>query len=177
MTDFSPAAPEPVDPDSAIADLEADFQATTAPPEVIVVQDEPPPIGRSWAFDFTQEQFLTNVRSHAPLETRDIATLILWAEKCLRTARGAHPIHPPGYGLQDPHGLIGQVITGAPVADLEARIRDALTFHPRIVDIQDFEYGFDPTDEWIAVSFTVVLDNDNLIPMNTSLSLTTTTEF
>lgn len=176
-TPFTPPVPEPVDPDTALADLEADFQASTTPPEIIVVQEALPPIGRSWSFDFTRNQFRSGYRANAPLETNGMGTLVQWAEKCLRTARGAHPIHPPGYGMVDPHGLIGEIIDGAPVAELEPRIREALTFHPRIVDIQDFAYDFDPADEWVSVNFTLVLDDDTLLPLETSLSLTTTQEF
>lgn len=174
---FTPATPEPVDPDSALADLEADFQASTTPPEVILIEEEPPPIGRSWSFDFTRSMFRQSQQSHSPLTTNGVATLVQWAEKCLHTARGAHPIHPPGYGMRDPHSLIGQTIDGAPIAELEARIREALTFHPRIADIQDFAYDFDPSDEVVSVGFTMVLDDSTLLPANTALALTSTQEF
>lgn len=173
---FEPPPPEPVDPDDALADLEADFQATTVPPEVLVVQEEPPPVGRSWSFDFPRQRFRQAQRG-SPLATNGIATLIQWAEKCLRTTQGAHPVHPPGYGLVGRNDLIGETIQGAPIAELEARIRDALTFHPRIVDIEDFETDFDSGDEWVAVSFTMILDDDTMLPVNTSLALTTTEEF
>jgi hypothetical protein len=174
---FTPASPDPVNPDDALADLEADFQASTTPPEVAVIEEEPPPVGRSWSFDFPRQQFLLGHGGHSPLETNGIGTLVQWAEKCLRTARGAHPIHPPGYGLQNPHALLGGVIDGAPVAELEAQIREALTFHPRIADIDDFDYDFDPTDEWVSITFTMVLDDDTRLPANTTLTPTLTTEF
>lgn len=177
MSEYTPASPEPVDPDNALADLEADFQASTTPPEVIVIEEEPPPIGRSWSFNFPRQQFLTGLGGHSPLQTNGVATLVQWAEKCLRTARGAHPIHPPGYGLQNPHALIAQTIDGAPVAELEAQIREALTFHPRISDIDDFDYDFDETDEWVSIEFTMILDDDTRLPAQTTLSATVTEEF
>jgi hypothetical protein len=175
---FAPSAPEPVDPDTALADLEADFQAVTSPPEIVVVQEQPPPIGRSWSFDFPRQRFRDAFGAHAPLTTNGVATLVQWAEKCLQTTRGAHPIHPPGYGLRDRTALIGHTVNGAPVAELESRIREALTFHPRIADIDDFAYDFDTVaDEYIAVSFTLVLDDDTRLPANVSLTLTSTQEF
>lgn len=173
---FQPTSPTPVVGDDALADLEADFQETSSPSEIIIVEEEPPPVGRSWAFDFPRAVFKT-ANSKSPLKTHGDATLIQWAEKCLRTARGAHPIHPPGYGLASPADLIGQTVDGAPVAELEARIREALTFHPRIADIRDFDYDFDSSDEWIAVSFTMVLDNDASVAFGATLDVSTTREF
>lgn len=173
---FTPPLLDPVDPDSALADLEQDFQQSAAPAEIVVVRAEPPPIGRSWSFDFPRQRFRVASGAHAPLTTNGVATLVQWAEKCLHTTRGAHPIHPPGYGLRDRNALIGQTIAGAPVAELETRVREALTFHPRITDIQDFSYDLDESDEWIAVSFTMVLD-DTVIPTSVALAISQTEEF
>lgn len=171
MSSFQPSVP-PVDPDSALADLEATFAATVDPPSLIVVQDEPPPLGKSWAFDWPSMRFNLGNNGDSPLETRGMLTLIQWAEKCLRTARGAHPIHPPNYGLVDPKSIFGQPVAFAPIAELEARIKDALTFHPRIVDVTDFDSDFDPDDEWVAISFTIVVDDETRLPVTTNLSLT-----
>lgn len=162
---FVPSAPEPVDPDDALASLEADFEERVDPPEILVVEEEPPPIGRSWSFDFTTGRFRSGVNGRAPLATNGTTTLIVWAEKCLRTVSGAHPIHPPGYGVRDRTSLLGQTVSGAPVAELEQRIREALTFHPRIVDIEDFEFDYDPLDEWVNVTFSMVLDDDTVVPL------------
>lgn len=168
MTDeFVPSPPEPIDPNDALADLEASFEAQGEPADLLVVEEPPPPIGRSWAYDFGTRQFVT--KGHGPLATQGISTLTGWIEKCLRTARGAHPIHPPGYGMVNPTELMGVLTEGAPVAELEARIRDALTFHDRIADIEDFDWNLDPDDEWVSISFSVLLDDDSRLPVETSL--------
>lgn len=169
---FEPAPPQPVEPDDAAADLEQDFQATANPPEILVVQDAPPPIGRSWAFNFAAGGFVLG-GGRDPLATNDLSTLIMWMEKCLRTSRGAHPIHPPGYGLVRRTELIGQLINGAPIAELEPRIRDALTFHPRVSDVTDFDWEVDSDNEAVLISFTVLLDDDTQVPLSTNLTTAT----
>jgi Protein of unknown function (DUF2634) len=172
---FVPASPVPVDPDDALAELEADFEDLTTPPDVIVVPEDSPPIGRSWGFDFLGGGFRIG-SSAAPVGTYDLSTLIQWCEKALRTSKGS-PIHPPGYGMDDPDVLLGQVIDGAPVAALQAQIRSALLFHPRISNVQDFSFDYDPGDEWVAVGFSVVLDDSRVFQMSATLSPTVTTEF
>lgn len=168
-TDPFQTAPPPVDPADALADLEADFDARTALPEVVVVEDTPPPVGRSWSFEFPRERFRRG-RGNSPLSTHGDATLIQWAEKCLRTTRGAHPIHPPGYGLAHRNNLLGRALAGAPIAELEERIRDALTFNPKIADIRDFAYEIDPDDEGVAVAFTMVRGDGTTLSLSTTLS-------
>lgn len=173
---FVPSSPEPLDPDNALASLEADFEERVDPPELLVVEEEPPPIGRSWAFDFVSGRFQSGATGKAPLATNGVATLIVWAEKCLRTVAGAHPIHPPGYGVRERSAVLGRAVAGAPVGELEQRIREALTFHPRIVDIEDFEFDFDPLDEWVNVTFSLVLDDDTVVPLN-DLAMSVASEF
>jgi hypothetical protein len=173
MSSFQPEQPSPVDTTDALADIESLYAGVSDPPDLIVVEDDAPPIGLSWAFDFGENRFISGVGSgRGPLQTHGLATLITWAEKCLRTARGAHPIHPPGYGLVRPNDLWGKPVTGAPVAEMEARIRDALTFHPRITDVEDFEFDFDPNDEWVNVAFTMIVDEEVLVPTRTNFSVT-----
>lgn len=171
MSTFQPASPDPVEPLDALADLESSFDNQGQPADLLVIEEPTPPIGRSWAFDFSRGRFVR--RGGGALETHGDATLIVWMEKCLRTARGAHPIHPPGYGLVRPADLIGQTITGAPVAELEARIREALTFNPRIADIIDFDFTLDEDNEAISIEFTVVREDDSRLPVETVLPLNT----
>lgn len=169
---FQPPTDDPTSGSDALADLEAAFDAQGDPADILVIEEEPPPVGRSWAFDFSTAQFVR--RGGGPLETHGDATLILWAEKCLRTARGAHPIHPPGYGLVRPFDLIGRLVAGAPVAELEERIREALTFNPRIGDIADFSWDLDEDNEAVAISFSLVLADDSRLSLETVLPLTPT---
>lgn len=155
-TAFVPQAGEPLSATEALQALELSLEAQPSAVDLVVSVDPPPPIGRSWAFDFRSRSFVT-AGSRSPLQTRDLQTLGGWIEKCLNTARGAHPVHPDGYGLPAGLPMIGGP-QGALPADLEDRITDALTFHPRITGVRHFAYDYDPDEEWLAVSFTVLVD-------------------
>jgi len=138
--------------------------------DLLVAADPPIPVGRSWAYDFAQGRFLPAVSGQGLLETHGAGTLRSWVEKCLSTARGAHPIHPAGYGLVRREDLIGGPVAHPP-ADLEDRIRDALTFHPRIADITDFGVAYDLNDDFVAVVFTVLTDRSEQIPFDVLLAV------
>lgn len=112
------------------------------------------PIGRGWAFDFARHQF---VRSGlAPAEISDLDQLATWIQKCLLTARFAHPIYSSAYGMDEPFGLIGGTFTGAAVASYTEAVRDALTAHDRIVEVTAFTFSQD--DDVLLASFTVHVD-------------------
>lgn len=124
--------------------------------DLVVTEPEPIPLGRSPVMDFQAGAFLSG--SAGLLTTRGLGTLEQWIEKCLRTDRGAHPVHPDGYGMVRPTDLIGRPVDEVPVAELENRIRDALTFHPRISEVSDFVTDYNPDDERFDVGFTVHTD-------------------
>lgn len=162
--------PEDLDPSSTLEVLDERLRdPSTAPPDLIVTEDQAAPLGRSWAFDFASKRFVQ--RSAGVAQTRGLGTLRQWIEKCLRTDRGAHPIHPDDYGMERPFDLIGQSLASASADDLQARIEDALVFHPQIVAVQDLTLDYDPDDYVLQVSFTVVLTDDQLVAIN-DLSLT-----
>lgn len=165
-TTFVPSTDDPV---AAVDDFDAlQAQLTTFPTDLdlIVAADEPEPVGRTWAMDWIQRQFIGTAVSNGPLQLRGDQAFEAWVEKCLRTDRGAHPVHPPGYGLVQPTlGLIGGSV-GAVPPDLEANVRDALQFHPNVDDVTDFDYDYDPDDPSLMVSFTVVLTNGNRQPVS-----------
>jgi hypothetical protein len=140
-------------------------------PTVVVADAAPPPLGRSWPFDFGSEQF---VRSRGvPLETRGTATLLGWIDKCLHTARGALPIHPPAYGLVDPDSIFGKPVAELSAQELEERFRDALTFHPRIADVTNMQIRTDPQSGRAWAQYLVVRDPPSeesaLLTVKTSL--------
>lgn len=159
--------PETPLPDDRLAAISASI-AADGTDVLLVTDDERPPVGLSWSFDFLHNRFLTS-RNRGPLETRDMQTLYGWMEKCLRTDRGAHPVHPPGYGLVRPFDMIGKPVAQAIGTDLEERITDALLFHPRVSAVRDFAFDIDPNDDLILAEFTVVLDDDTELPMQVSL--------
>lgn len=163
---FIPSDDRPPDADEEL-DLLDDALISGFPESEDDLIDEPVvrPLGRGWAFDFSRGGFIYGHETgplaaggHSPLGTTGLGTLQTWIEKCLLTERGAHPVHPEGYGMVRPFDLIGEQVVGAPVADLEQRVRDALTFHPRITEVRDFEADIDTDREYISVSFTVIVD-------------------
>lgn len=164
-------------PEAVSADVEFDRIADAidnlplGDPDLIIEQQvEPVPLGRSPAFDFENGHFITG-GGRGPHMVRGLAGLRYWVEKCLRTARGAHPIHSGGYGLENPWDIIGQPLQSLSMGDLESRIHDALTFHPRIVDVTSFVATSDHDQEAVYLSFHVVLDDESVLSFrNLSLS-------
>lgn len=166
-----PQYPDDLDPSATLDVLdERLLDPSSPPPDLIVTDDPPPPIGRSWQFDFVANRFV--IGSGGIAETYGLATLRVWIEKCLRTDRGAHPIHSDSYGMVSPFDMIGQQLTDVSQSDLEERVTDALTKHPSIVDIQEFSMTYDPIgDTLLSVNFIVVLaDQQALVVTNLSLT-------
>lgn len=126
----------------------------------VISDEELPPIGRSWAFDFGLRQFIS-LEGSGPLETRGDETLKGWIEKCLNTQKGVHPIYSDDFGLTDPRAMIGQSALALDAADLESEIIEALTFHPRITNVKDFEINFVEEQEALYVGFTVIHDDED----------------
>jgi phage baseplate assembly protein W len=161
---FLPADDPSPEPDAELDAFEDSLTADDALLDDVVIDEQPPPLGRSWAFDFDSGSFLWGT-GQGPLETRGLATLRGWIEKCLYTPRGL-AIHPPDYGVEDLDEVIGMSVAEAGSAGLEDRIREALLFHPRIQDVTDFD-AFAGTaenddDDVLYVSFTVVTDDGDL---------------
>jgi len=136
----------------------------------LTIEPEVPPVGRSWAYDFKNGTFLK--AGHGPLTTRREATLKTWVEKCIRTHRGAHPIHPDGYGLEQPleDFLSHPELT---THELEEAIVDALTFHPQITAVKNMVIQTGDTiegDAAVEIAFTVVQNDETDITFKTTLS-------
>lgn len=161
---FVPASDVPPTGAEQLAALQDALDPTQSPVDLIVAAAPPPPVGRSYAFDFQAGRFVRAANGHAPAGTVGEATLRTWVEKCLGTSRGALPTQPPGYGLLNVHDLVGGPV-GAPPTDLEQRIHDALTFHPRIASIADFGFAFDEDEEYLSVGFTIITDRDERVPV------------
>lgn len=163
---FLPAEDEPPSADDALSAVEEELSDLPALDDVdlqVEAPDELPPIGRGWAFDFQEPGFRRGVSGRGVLATRGVETLRGWIDKALRTARGAHAVHPDDYGMDDPWRLIGTPLSRAPIAEYEDDVRRALTFHPRIADVTDFRVALDPDVPAVELQFTVVLDDDTAV--------------
>jgi hypothetical protein len=143
-------------PDPGLINPDLALDAALAPVEDIE-NDAPAPFGRSWRFDFQAGQFIRD--GTVPLVVYEMDTLIMWIEKTLRTARLAHPIYADEYGVEDPDELIGQVLVGEEdLSSYEESINAALTYHDRIISVEDFSFTQDPFEETLYASFTVMVD-------------------
>ena len=135
-------------------------------PAVVEPSDAPPPIGRSWVFDFTTNRFVVAARGREPVRTFGTQTVMTWCEKTLRTAQGAHAIYPSDYGVREPNRWFGRRLTGADYAQMQEDIHEALTYHPRISDVVDFEFYQDADEESLEFACTVVLDDETTLTLD-----------
>lgn len=145
-------------PDDALIALEDDLTLDSSP-DLTVAADIVQPLGRSYRADFTQP----NIFGSTPSPNYGLAALQTWITKCLMSERGSCPIWPPGYGMRGVTDGIGEPFTSPALADRADRIREALTFHPRISDVQGYRADFDPSDEAWMERFTVILDDETTL--------------
>lgn len=157
---FLPDQTEPLSGQEALDRLQDTLELEADSIDLIVTEPAPAPVGRSWAFDFSAGRFVTAPGEAGPARTYGEETFRQWCEKALMTARGAHPIHPAGYGFIGREDLIGGPVESPPL-DLENRIADTLMFHPRATGITDFGVYYEADDEYLAVEFTVLTDNES----------------
>lgn len=152
---LTPPIPGIVNPDLAI-------NAALAP-----VVDDPAtdqqPLGRGWSFDFLAHEFVFDGLS--PANVYDVDQLAVWIEKAVRTAKYAHPIYGDEFGMEDPFALIGEPYTSELIGEYVTQVTDALMLHDRINSVTDFNFTQDPFTDQLYVSFTVVLDDDDVDPV------------
>jgi hypothetical protein len=165
-----PADVEALSPQDIIDALGEALDGRARPDLFIVDPDTPPPFGRSWEYDFLNFHWHRPRQGQGPILTEGLHTLEQWVYKCLITDRGAHPIHPAGYGMVRPFDVVSDPMAGVPYESLESRVYDALIYHPRISDVRNFVVlADDPDDDVIEVQFDVILDDESVIPISTSV--------
>jgi hypothetical protein len=116
-----------------------------------------PPVGRGYAFDFTDRRFVRSpargvqqIRGDAQLRSRII--------KALLTQRGGASIHQNSYGLESLEDLIGSTAQIS-TADLARLLSEALSIDDRVLGISDLDVLFDDGSETVQTSFTVNTDS------------------
>jgi Protein of unknown function (DUF2634) len=158
-----PEDDEPLAEDELLDDLDQSIEDFPDQDDLVVTTPEAPPLGRSWAFDYGARKFISGPQGHGPVATYGLETLRQWIEKCMRTDRGAHPIHSDEYGVEGLASGMGEPVATFPTGDYEQRLHDALLFHPRIADVRSFDWDLEDDDEGVFVSFEVVLDDDETL--------------
>jgi hypothetical protein len=152
---LTPPLPGVINPDLALnAALAPSMPTNSAPAQ---------PLGRGWAFNFLTNEFVANGLSPAVVYEQD--QLAVWIEKAVRTAKFAHPIYGNAFGMNDPFLLIGQPYTSELVGEYIDQITAALEVHDRIQTVTNFQFIQDPMTDQVYVTFTVVLDDDDLDPV------------
>jgi hypothetical protein len=144
-----------IPPDPGIVNPDLALDAALAP---VVPVDPPGPrtFGRSWRFDFLEGQFVRD--GTVPLVVYELDTLIMWVEHTLRTARLAHPIYQPAYGMDEPYSPIGHMAEPSILSRHQEMIEAALLFHDRIIHVENFSFSQDPFEEVLYASFTVLVN-------------------
>lgn len=150
-----PSQQVPLPADDAFTRFEENIDAQPDAADLVVVEEDPPPLGRSWAYDFAGRKFVGAPTAHGPLTIRGISTLQQWIEKVLITSRGAYPIYSDGYGIDLPADFFSGPSAHFPDDLFRDRVIDALTQHPRIVSVDSFAFNLDANAEYVACSFTV----------------------
>lgn len=142
-------------------------------PGALIIDAQPPtPLGRAAAYDFVQRQFVPGITG-APLMVYGLATLAQWAEKCLRTLRGAHPAVDPDFGLDR---MFTDLLDGGPfdagaAAEFEAIVDRALRVHPWISSVEDWQVSYLEGDDAAFCSFTIIPAVDDLEPTTLQLPI------
>lgn len=164
-----PPDSEPPDPDEALSLEEALADPTVLDPE----QDPPVALGRAPAIDFVQRRFIPNTAG-GPLMVYGIDTLAQWVEKCLRTRRGENPACHPDFGLDV---MLTDLLDGGPfdagaVAEFEAIVERALSLHPAIDSIDEWQPIYtDLDDDSAQIRFTVIPTVEGEDPLELDVTL------
>lgn len=164
-----PDATEPPDADTALS-LE---DSLVDPNAIITTQQSPPaPLGRAPALDFAQRRFIPSTAG-GPLMIYGTATLGQWVEKCMRTRRGENKACDPDFGLD---ALFQDLIDGGPydagaAAEFEDIVARALTVHPAIDSIADWQVTYEAGDDAAFTQLTVIPADEGVDPLDLDVRL------
>lgn len=120
------------------------------------------PLGMSWVFDFEAGRFMQG--GQGPLRAYGEDALVQWCLMAMNSTRFAHAVFSEAFGVESVEDLIGAVMASEIAGEFEARLRDALLVHDRIVDVADFAVTYDgASDTFFVDSFTVVTDEEERV--------------
>lgn len=139
--------------DAAFFDPDAEYDEE---PEIEVA---PRAYGRTWQFDLATGRIAKY--GDRPVEISGLDNLRQWIDIAMNTTSLAHPIFPDDYGMDDPYNMVGEEYSPALEADYQDQIITALTFHDRIVGVDNFNFQFDSDEQVVYVTFTVRVDDED----------------
>lgn len=169
--DLLPAATDPPTADQALT-----LEDTLADPDVLAADQDPPaPLGRAPAIDFVQRTFVPNTAG-GPLMLYGTDTLRQWVQKCVRTRRGENPACDPDFGMDK---LFTDLIDGSPydesaAAEFEGIMERALSVHPAIDSIDEWQIDYTDGDDAAFVRFLVIQTADGEDPLEIDVQLPAT---
>jgi Protein of unknown function (DUF2634) len=150
--------PEDQRVDAAVASALTD--ADTPPDE-----EEAIPFGMSWAFNFETGRFVRE--GSGATRTYGVDTLEQWCLMAMNSTRFAHDVFSEAFGVESLDDIIGTVMASELAAEFEARLRDALLVHDRVVAIEDFAVDYQPAEDALYVqAFTVVTDEEDRVSVS-----------
>lgn len=141
----------------------AEASALDAPLTAQVTSDPVIPFGRTAPFDYTTGRFIRLGDGAIPWISGPSA-LREWAQAALHTGRGGSPIFSDDFGFENMDDWLGEADPSVAMATLEDRLRECLTRHERVEDIDDYEADYDATKGVLELrKFTIVTDQAEAI--------------
>lgn len=150
--DFSPEADLAAAAASALEEPDAQVPESEDPPE---------PAGYTWAFDFTAGRFVRH--GSAPAVVSGRAAVEQRCLMALNSARYAHAVFSPAFGVEDPMhgvGLAGDEAREA-ADDWRVKVREALLVFDDVTDVQ-LTVVYDPLAAAIFLRDLVVTTNEEV---------------
>lgn len=129
--------------------------------------DDAIPFGMSWAYDWDAGHFVRSGSGAVPVYGED--ALAEWCQMAIAATRSAHAVFTEAFGIESLDAIIGHVMADEIPAEFEARLRDALLVHERIVDIQDISIDYDVGSDVLSFdAFSVITDEEESVELTDS---------
>lgn len=147
---------EVIDADEQLDAAEA--SALDDPLTTETTEAPPIPFGRTAPFDYATGRFVRLGDGAIPWVSGK-AALREWIYAALQTGRGGCPLYDDSFGFERPNDFLGSVDPTEQMATLEDRLRDCVTVHDRIEEIDDYEADYNPKTGVIEIEdLTIITD-------------------
>lgn len=151
-----PADEAEITPDEDVA-AAVDSALNAQDPELLV-DELPEPLGQSWLWDPEKGRFVRD--GLAPRVVTGLDALRVWCLVAVYSARYAHEVFTPAFGIDDPDSVVGVAadLTAAANAYGDS-LREALLVHDRITAVDNYGWTWDEHGT-LRVSFDVLTDEN-----------------
>jgi len=147
---------EVIDADTALDAAEA--SALDDPLATTPIEPPAIPFGRTAPFDYTTGRFVRFSDGAIPWVSGK-AALREWVYAALQTGRGGSPLFDDQFGFERLNDIIGSADPSEQMATLEGRLRDCVTVHERVQDIDDYKAEHDPVRGVVEIEdLTIITD-------------------